>query len=122
MYLLKRHCYVSIVFRVCNSHSTMYLLKLDLFEFPFSIPKEFTFHHVSIKTELDETMAEVGANSHSTMYLLKHDRPVSIASISNEFTFHHVSIKTQLSRIYRLSEIYSHSTMYLLKLIYDVKR
>ena len=76
----------------------------------------FTFHHVSIKTQMDLETQAVRNHSHSTMYLLKlhwqarmpHPRRNSHSTmyllkrvdgsyryvVKNKFTFHHVSIKT----------------------------
>ena len=54
---------------------------------------QFTFHHVSIKTEIERLQKEVLRNSHSTMYLLKRQ-----------------PLPNNLRSTY-----YSHSTMYLLK-------
>ena len=54
-----------------HSHSTMYLLKPNGIDEEAVTVTEFTFHHVSIKTEMLQTLGKYGRNSHSTMYLLK---------------------------------------------------
>ena len=56
---------------------------------------EFTFHHVSIKTEQPREDITIFVNSHSTMYLLKQQAQNLIRVNGIEFTFHHVSIKTE---------------------------
>ena len=77
-----------------DSHSTMYLLKQDRDGAGGHRLQEFTFHHVSIKTNL---------------------RKIAIPAPTT-FTFHHVSIKTSLALHQHTSHNQnSHSTMYLLK-------
>ena len=75
MYLLKLNIYNSRFAPWKDSHSTMYLLKPVADSVSEPVRVWFTFHHVSIKTKkaLDELDEE------------------------NEFTFHHVSIKTQIT-------------------------
>ena len=72
----------------------MYLLKLSGVIYIHKV-KKFTFHHVSIKTDVLKAKYRELFNSHSTMYLLK---PKTLA--------------LQLG-----AYIHSHSTMYLLKLL-----
>ena len=81
-----------------HSHSTMYLLKLNVQKHLIAM------HH----------------DSHSTMYLLKpKDKSIS-CTIVFSFTFHHVSIKTQNHPEDDVDYTNSHSTMYLLKLLGDI--
>ena len=54
-----------------HSHSTMYLLKLFAGYMLIDVCRQFTFHHVSIKTKTEPDQGEVQGDSHSTMYLLK---------------------------------------------------
>ena len=58
-------------YSVNNSHSTMYLLKLDERIVRSIVGHKFTFHHVSIKTYNTAGLSANAYNSHSTMYLLK---------------------------------------------------
>ena len=78
--------------------------------------KEFTFHHVSIKTLFIARPDCPLQDSHSTMYLLKRVSYPDAQEFETKFTFHHVSIKTIKSLHSNSSKYYSHSTMYLLKL------
>ena len=54
-------------------HSTMYLLKLASKNALFNLLL-FTFHYVSIKTELYAEIHDLVVNLHSTMYLLKQGK------------------------------------------------
>ena len=54
----------------------------------------FTFHYVSIKTGMRQSLNELYLHLHSTMYLLKLCVPVLADSYAFVFTFHYVSIKT----------------------------
>ena len=137
MYLLKLHIRKHIRKGCLHLHSTMYLLKLPLsFRVKFSKIK-FTFHYVSIKTNIAENNILQIFDLHSTMYLLKllllavflpqavdlhstmyllKPTPDNSKDDSDKFTFHYVSIKT--STLYAaalLSLPHLHSTMYLLK-------
>ena len=76
---------------------------------------QFTFHHVSIKTEK--------LKAYNPAYITFTFHHVSIKTImakneivlSGIFTFHHVSIKTlKIRQLFRVKK-HSHSTMYLLK-------
>ena len=107
----------SLSFLCTYSHSTMYLLKLKHKEYN-RCPFLFTFHHVSIKTNVINSRLHPIPDSHSTMYLLKRSSKIFANVFGNTFTFHHVSIKTKvrlLTMKKRLTN--SHSTMYLLKQI-----
>ena len=73
MYLLKLGSSAEEYEADINSHSTMYLLKPQQYPLRCLIARRFTFHHVSIKTKEDDTLASVRRYSHSTMYLLKRN-------------------------------------------------
>ena len=94
----------------------MYLLKLNRLLFDTLVEYQFTFHHVSIKTNSSYHLFLAVHHSHSTMYLLKLDivtdtiyelthshstmyllKPMPTNEYNAKvslFTFHHVSIKT----------------------------
>ena len=115
----------------------MYLLKQAKLTGRSFDKNTFTFHHVSIKTQIvnidyylfihsHSTMYLLKPHhlhyrlyrlyhSHSTMYLLKRDKR-QVRQPHKRFTFHHVSIKTKKAICVDLQGWYSHSTMYLLKL------
>ena len=57
----------------------MYLLKPEMGGTTDTNKRSFTFHHVSIKTNVVVTTFYLMIDSHSTMYLLK---PVASSSIS----------------------------------------
>ena len=95
MYLLKPRRKNQLLLFLHHSHSTMYLLKLAN-ELISLVENAFTFHHVSIKTDIDTDTEKAESDSHSTMYLLKPVRAI-VAGQGYD---------------------YSHSTMYLLKPLY----
>ena len=116
----------------------MYLLKPDTLVYVVHLPNGFTFHYVSIKTNLQKYRSTLFRNLHSTMYLLKRRNRViavfinhhlhstmyllkhtSLSFINNtecKFTFHYVSIKTYWYMKLGTRQANLHSTMYLLKL------
>ena len=97
-----------------NSHSTMYLLKLAEQILKRRLNK-FTFHHVSIKTQIKQIRKEVDINSHSTMYLLKL---IQILKLSCAYYHSHSTMYLLKRRNNAEKELllgYSHSTIYLLK-------
>ena len=55
---------------------------------------QFTFHYVSIKSEVVVLAVTVEVDLHSTMYLLNLAHNTSDDSIVARFTFHYVSIKS----------------------------
>ena len=77
---------------MCNLHSTMYLLNPNTHDKNIPSRTTFTFHYVSIKSNLIVTPTYCLQDLHSTMYLLNH------------VTNFHICRNFQ----------YLHSTMYLL--------
>ena len=94
MYLLKLGDASSFINIIRYSHSTMYLLKPSPPPLLMRTIIPFTFHHVSIKTPSCPSIHRLHNDSHSTMYLLKL-KISNTCLIKNLFTFHHVSIKTK---------------------------
>ena len=122
---------------VSTLHSTMFLLKPNQGETHITDSDNFTFHNVSIKTDitngvyghrtpLHSTMfllkrVESSFNAcacstlHSTMFLLKPGYGYQYYTMIQIFTFHNVSIKTNLSSSSLIFFLTLHSTMFLLK-------
>ena len=73
-------------------HSTMYLLNPQPMQ---SLRKlqTFTFHYVSIKSDIKTKATISNVDLHSTMYLLNPNIVTSTVA-ATEFTFHYVSIKS----------------------------
>ena len=96
----------------------MYLLNLDVASEIESL-LEFTFHYVSIKSQITEKYNRVMTYLHSTMYLLNRNNVNNITG-TMQFTFHYVSIKSNdyMNMAERLKNL--HSTMYLLNLYQEV--
>ena len=75
----------------------------------------FTFHHVSIKTQMVQKIHQKFINSHSTMYLLK------LHLLYQTLTLHMYShsimylLKPSVAPADKRPRANSHSTMYLLK-------
>ena len=109
-----------IGFLYVDSHSTMYLLKLELI---INTNKYLPDSHSTmylLKPYSCFFFSKSFLNSHSTMYLLKPFRQKIFLDDKNIFTFHHVSIKTLLDSEGESVKQNSHSTMYLLKRAFDL--
>ena len=67
-----------------------------MFCLQFQQVKDFTFHNVSINTDIEEINETTDQSLHSTMFLLIH-MLTALAVIAIIFTFHNVSINTKIT-------------------------
>ena len=77
----------------------------------------FTFHNVSINSNIQIIKVHVLLNLHSIMYLLIPSNDATMEDAEEIFTFHNVSINSIIKEVGIPKEINLHSIMYLLILI-----
>ena len=118
MYLLKPFKMTTYPNQHLNSHYTMYLLKLVMLLLIFLWQIEFTFHHVSIKTQNFCDLFGFKIYSHSTMYLLKHVTAQTAVTELNDSHSTMYLLKPYPPISGHSFSQNSHSTMYLLKLLW----
>ena len=75
----------------------------------------FTFHDVSINTNIIDKYPEANLSLHSTMFLLIRLTDMQRLMVNTNFTFHDVSINTELAFAVSFTSVAAlHSTMFLL--------
>ena len=80
----------------------------------------FTFHNVSINTDLHNFPGDCKTHLHSTMFLLIRETEFSWWTMTSRFTFHNVSINTVAAISGSSAEDNLHSTMFLLILFHVI--
>ena len=78
-----------------NLHSIMYLLIQSSKLSSVCSSKTFTFHNVSINSELAIVFQVTARHLHSIMYLLIQFSVSAGSAVASAFTFHNVSINSQ---------------------------